>query len=188
MDPLEIIAIVFTVICVLLTIKQNIWCWLTGIVSIIAFSLLYFEGKLYSLLAIQSIFLIQSIYGWWNWGKGVKDKELPVTSVGFRILLHLGLTVVACGVFATYLDSYTDSSMPILDSLGAGVSLLANYYLTRKKLEAWPLWMLVNAILAGLFIHQEVYGLALLEFGLLVMSIKGFFEWNKNLNISRLSA
>ena len=46
MSILEIIAITFTLICVYLTSRQNILCWPTGIVSVIAFFLLYLNEEL----------------------------------------------------------------------------------------------------------------------------------------------
>ena len=42
MSILEIIAMTFTLICVYLTSKQNIWCWATGIVGVIAFLIIGF--------------------------------------------------------------------------------------------------------------------------------------------------
>ena len=67
MSTLEIIAVLFTLGCVALTARQNIWCWPVGIVGVIAFFLVFLEQKLYAETTLQVIFLLQSLYGWYNW-------------------------------------------------------------------------------------------------------------------------
>lgn len=182
MSVLEITAVIFTFICVILTTKQNIWCWPTGIVGVIAFFLLYFEQKLYVQGSIQVIFLIQSIFGWYNWTK-IKDGDvIHVTKRGkkeFKLdLVILGLGTAALTII---MSAKTDSALPFLDAFSAGLSLLANYYLTKKYLQAWPLWMSVNVLLASIFFYQGLVLAGILEVILLGISINGFIQWRKDL-------
>jgi len=48
MNPIEIVAAVFGVISVFLSVKQNIWSWPTAIVNVGLYIIVFFESKLYA--------------------------------------------------------------------------------------------------------------------------------------------
>lgn len=55
MNYIEIIATIFGVICVVLTIRQNIWCWPTGLVQVALYIIIFYQVKLYSDLILHVI-------------------------------------------------------------------------------------------------------------------------------------
>ena len=182
MSTLEIIAVLFTFICVALTARQNIWCWPTGIVGVIAFFLVFLEQKLYAETTLQVIFLLQSLYGWYNWVKGRDSKDLPVSS---RSLSGFGLDVafvllLAVG-FGYLLDNNTDTTQPYLDATTACISLLANWYLVKKRLQAWILWIAVDILLMVMFINQGLNLSAILYVVLLGFSTHALILWKRDL-------
>ncbi len=70
MSPLEIAAVVFTLANVWLAVKQNIWTWPTGIASVILYGVVFYQSRFYSNAALQIIYLILSIHGWYEWLHG----------------------------------------------------------------------------------------------------------------------
>lgn len=67
MTPIELIATVFGVITVYLTVKQNIWLFPTGIVMVTLYIFIFYEAKLYSDMLLQIIFISMNVYGWYYW-------------------------------------------------------------------------------------------------------------------------
>lgn len=63
---IEIIAVVFSLLCVLLAIKKNVFNWPMGIVAVTAYFILFYNLKLYADMTLQLFFLFQGLYGWYN--------------------------------------------------------------------------------------------------------------------------
>ena len=60
-------------------------------------------------------------------------------------------------------------------------SLAAQYLLTRKHIESWPLWIAVNITYVGLYVYKGLLLLALLQPVLMVLSIQGWLAWRREL-------
>jgi nicotinamide mononucleotide transporter len=182
LNYLEIIAFTFTLICVYLTSKQNIWCWATGIVGVIAFFILFLGEKLYFQTILQVIFFFQSVYGWYKWKKGTSGNELPVKKVRYsKLFEHLvGVVMLSVPIWG-FLHIFTDTPEPYLDSLTSLMAILATYYLINKYIEAWLVWMGFNILLCTLLLHQELYIVATLEGVLFFISLNGYIQWRKDI-------
>jgi len=179
---LEIIAFTFTLICVYLSSKQNIWCWATGIVGVIAFFILFLGEKLYFQTILQVIFFFQSIYGWYKWKKGTDGHELPIKSIGYgKLYIHLGFVTLIMVPLGWVLAENTEGVLPYLDTLTTGMALLATYYLINKYIEAWLVWMGFNIVLCTLLTYQGLYIVATLEGVLFFISLNAYIQWRKNL-------
>lgn len=181
---LELIATIFTLICVYLTAKHNIWCWIVGIIGIIAFFILFFIEKLYFQSILQIIFLFQSIYGWYKWKKIEINDKLHVKSIGLDELLNDSFLIILLSMLCgSYLSEYTDGVLPYLDTISMGLSILATYYLTNKQIESWLLWMIVNTILFIIAIYQNLFITSILEIILFFISLNAYITWKKNLKM-----
>jgi len=80
---------------------------------------------------------------------------------------------------AFYFRVYTGAALPWIDSLVATFSLYANYFLMKRKIENWWIWIFVNCVYVGLFIFKGLFISAGLYFILLILAIKGLKEWHK---------
>jgi len=182
MSTLEIIAVIFTLTCVTLTARQNIWCWPFGIVGIIAFFLVFLEQKLYAETTLQVVFLLQSLYGWYNWVKGRDSKDLPVSSRSLtRFVLDVAFVLLLAVGFGYLLDNNTDTTQPYLDATTACMSLLANWYIVNKRIQAWLLWITVDVLLMIMFINLGLNLSAILYVILLIFSIHALILWKRDL-------
>ena len=81
MSKIEIFAAVITVVSIVLTAIENIWCWPTGIVSVVLYAWIFWAARFYANAVLQIVvFLPLIIYGWYEWRHGGKnDTELPVS-------------------------------------------------------------------------------------------------------------
>src|SRR5687768_7179480 len=71
---LEGTAVFFGLISVYLSTRQNIWSWPTAIVNVSLFVLIFYRTKLYADAGLQVFFLVLSIYGWYEWLYGGKNR------------------------------------------------------------------------------------------------------------------
>lgn len=178
---LENLGIISTLICIWLNIKQNIWGWFWAIISSSIYGLVYFQAKLYSDMELQIVFIIISIYGWWQWVYGGEQKNnLPVTNTPKKYFLILITIVILISSISGYLHSkYTDASLPYFDSSLTAISLVAQWLMARKYIENWLLWIAANIGYIFMYFSKNLNGTSILYFILLAMAVKGFIDWQK---------
>ncbi|MEK7256754.1 MAG: nicotinamide riboside transporter PnuC [Bacteroidota bacterium] len=180
--PLEIVAALFSLVCVWLTVKRNIWCWPTAIIGVTAYFFVFYKSKLYSDMGLQVVFFIQSVYGWYFWLHGKKEdaEKVPIRRMQGRDWALTAATTAAMILILGWLsDQFTDTDVPYLDAAVASVSLIANLLMARKILENWQLWIAVDAVYVGLFLYKELYLTAVLYLIFFGMAIAGLYEWRK---------
>jgi nicotinamide mononucleotide transporter len=182
---LENLAIISTLICVWLNTKQNIWGWPWAIVSSVFYGIIFYKEALYSDMELQIVFIIISVYGWWQWlnGSVVKD-NLPVTNTPKNELIILALILALFAWLSGLLHSkYTDASMPYFDSTLTATSLVAQWMLAKKYLQNWALWMVANIGYVGMYFSKNLTGTSVLYIFLFGLAIKGYLDWKKTMVI-----
>ena len=156
---MEIIAVIFSLICVYLTVKKNIWAWGTGLIGVIAYGFVFFGANLYADFGLQFVFFAQGIYGWYNWvnNKDIATKELKTAHLSITEYIIYGISMVILYTTVVYiLSNYTDSQLPYVDSFVSILSLFANWLLAKRKIENWILWIIANVVFIWLFITKEL--------------------------------
>lgn len=181
MNIYEIIGVVFGLICVALTVRQNILSWPAGIISTVAFMFLFFEIKLYADTALQIFYLVTGFYGWYLWKHGGTNKtELKVRTLPKRKRIFYILALVpAVYLMSLFLRTFTDASLPFFDSLASTLSIFAQILLMKKWLENWVLWIVVDILSIGIYIYKDVYLTAGLYAIFLILATTGFITWYK---------
>lgn len=179
MSVLEIVAALMGVFSVWLTIRQHILCWPTGLVMVGLYIWIFFDAKLYSDAALQVVYVVLCSYGWYHWARGgLRESGLLVTrlaSAAFAcwivggILGSLGLGYV--------MSTRTDASFPYLDAVTTVLSLIAQFLMTRKKLESWIFWICVDVLAIGIYAAKGLQVTALLYGLFLVLAVLGLRAW-----------
>ncbi len=180
MNIIEIIAIVSTFLYVILSTKQSVYCWYPSIVGCLCFFILYMDEKLYMEMTIQVIFLVQSIYGLYNWSKSENIYESVVNKLSYKIFFeHLFLTIACAMLAGVLLDINTETQQPYFDAIASSIGLLGTWYLTKKYIQAWILWFVVDLLLLRMFLFQELYLSASFYVLMTFLSVKGYYDWHK---------
>jgi len=179
----EILAVIFGIISVYLSTREHIWSWPTALVNVALYFIVFLEAKLYADMGLQVIYFALSLYGWYEWLYGGENRtELHVSrvtrSLGLRLLL-IGLASAA--LLGTILARFTDASLPYLDSATTSTSLVAQWMMTRKILENWAVWVVVDVVYVGMFIFKKLYLTAGLYAVFLVLAVMGFIQWKRSL-------
>jgi nicotinamide mononucleotide transporter len=179
----EIIGAVLGLVSVWLTVRQNIWCWPTGLVMVALYVVVFFQTKLYADTGLQVIFFVLQVYGWYEWLHGGKNRsKLEVTQMTWQ--LGIVLLVIACGatvLLGYFLAAKTDAALPYWDSTATVLSLIAQWMLARKLIENWYLWITVDVLSIGMYTSKQLYLTAVLYVAFLVLAALGWVEWRKSL-------
>jgi nicotinamide mononucleotide transporter len=180
---LELVAVVTGFACVWLAARESIWNFPVAIVSCLLYVFVYYRARLYSDCYLQVLFIVLSIYGWYEWLYGGRDAtELGVTRTTRREWLAGAAFAVAFTLgFGYYLQYNTDASLPHLDSFTTAGSIVAQYLLTRKRLENWLLWILVDLIYVPVLWYKELYPTSLLYGLYLGLAAYGYWQWRREL-------
>jgi len=75
--------------------------------------------------------------------------------------------------------TYTDASAPWLDASLTAFSLVAQVWMAQKRLENWLLWIILDVIFVGLFIHKELYLTAGLYALFTLLAVHGWRQWQR---------
>ena len=180
---LELVAVVTGFACVWLAARESLWNFPVAIVSCALYILIYHRAHLYSDRNLQGLFIALSLYGWYEWLYGGRGKtELGVSRTTRREWLGAALFTLAYTLgFGYYLQHGTDAAFPYLDSFTTAGSIVAQYLLTRKRLENWLLWLAVDLIYVPVLWYKALYPTAALYFLYLALAAYGYWQWRRDM-------
>ena len=184
MSPLELVAAVVGALSVYLSVRQNIWSWPTAIVNVVLYTLVFYDAKLYADMGLQVIYAALSVYGWYEWLHGGENRtELHVSRTSRRLSVILSsLGLAGAGVLGVVLRGATDAALPFMDSFLSSTSLVAQWMMTKKKLENWLVWIGVDVLYVGMFIFKHLYLTAGLYAVFLVLAVRGYVDWRRSMS------
>jgi nicotinamide mononucleotide transporter len=180
---LEFVAVLFGIISVFLSVRQNIWSWPTALVNVALFFALFYKSGLYSDMGLQVVYFVLSLYGWYEWLYGGKGRtELRVSRTRPRTAaVLLGIAVVVWIVLARLTSRLPGVALPYLDAALTTASLAAQWMMTRKLLENWMLWIVLDIAYVGMFIFKGLYLTAANYAVYLVLAVLGHVAWKRSL-------
>lgn len=178
-SPCEIVASLTGFASVYLTVRNKVWLWPTGIISVLAYAWLFYSVRLYPDMVLQSLFFGLSVQGWIRWGRET-DPDSSIRILRLRnalwLLILMGLLYLVTGAFFARL---TNSSMPWWDSAILVLSLFAQGLLTYHYRENWYLWIAVDLLALYVYSAKELYLTLILYSLFLVMAVFGCVEWHR---------
>ncbi|MDR4954257.1 nicotinamide riboside transporter PnuC [Chryseobacterium sp. ES2] len=176
----EWFGVLFSVIQVLLARKNNVNNYLFGIAGILLTLYVMLTSKLYAEFTLNLYYLIMSIYGWlyWKFGKQKSEMEISVTTTNEKWITG-GIVLGTFILFWSFLTHFTDSDVPVWDSLVSAFAWAGMWLMARRKIENWVILNISNIISIPLMIHKELYLYAVLTSFLFLVAISGYIEWQK---------
>jgi nicotinamide mononucleotide transporter len=180
---IEAIGVVAGVGYVLFAIRESAWCWPSGIVSAVAYVVVFQAAHLPGQSALQALLGAICVYGWWSWRRGGTTSNALAVSRAKPALLAaaLALTAVAAVAAGLLLRHTTESVAPFWDGGLVAASLAAQWMAARKWLENWLVWIGVNVVSVGLYVSQGLLPTTGLYLVYLVMAVAGYRAWQRSL-------
>jgi nicotinamide mononucleotide transporter len=181
---LEFSAVLVGIVSVFLSVRQNIWSWPTALVNVALYSVVFYQSGLYSDMGLQVVYFALSLYGWYEWlYGGAGHTTLSVSRTPRRTWLILSVTGLAFWAVDGALTSRLPGvAVPYIDAATATTSLVAQYMMTRKLLENWIVWIVVDVAYVALFIWRGLYLTAVNYAVYLVLAVLGYLAWKRSLN------
>ncbi len=191
---LEGIAVIFGVLSVWFSSRENILVYPTGIINTILFTYIYaFKTGLYADSIVNIYYTVMSLKGWFMWGKKNDAQEhLAITksnvtqwlkALTFTIFWFSILLTLIMYIMPTYLDKtqFTESTFPVTDSINAALAFTGMWLMNKKKIEHWFFWIAVNTISIPLNASKNLAFTAIQYLIFLILAIVGYIAWRKKL-------
>ena len=147
---------------------------------------MFWQAQLYADMGLQGVYVLLCLYGWYEWLHGGPGRGVLVVTRTPRparpVLAALG--TAGAGLLGLALERLTDASLPFWDSSTTAFSLVAQYMQTRKWLENWVVWIVVDLVYLGIYTYKALYLMTGLYAVFLVLAVLGHLDWTRSLEAS----
>ena len=183
---LEATAIVFGLMSVWFSKKNNIWVYPTGIISTVIFIYLLYNWNLLGDMLINVYYFSMSIYGWYYWTRKSGSTDLnPISQMSqleFRRALAL-FVFALCFVLVIYtLFDKWNNVIAYVDTLTTAIFFVGMWLMARRKIENWLFWIVGDLISIPLY-YVKGYSLTSIQYLIFtIVAVAGYYAWKKELN------
>jgi len=184
--PIEMMAVFCGLANVSLIIRRSIWNYPFGFLMVVLYARIFYDYQLYSDALLQVYFFLIQFYGLYYWLKGRADdgkiivEYLPRT----KYTVYFGIALIGWLALSSLMSNFTDASYPFWDGAIAALSVLAQFLLSRRHIESWYLWIVVDLLAIGLFYTKGLEPTAALYGVFLVLATIGLLQWIKASHVS----
>lgn len=181
MSAIEAVAALLGLVNVWLVVRRSVWNYPFGLIMVTLYARIFFDAKLYSDALLQIFFFAVQLYGWWNWSRSrAESGEVRVLRLGPRQRLAWGASCAAAVLaWGAAMHSWTDASYPWWDAGVAIPSVAAQILLSRRFIENWWLWILVDLLAIGLYAAKDLWLTAGLYAVFLGLATWGLLAWRR---------
>ena len=204
---IEAVGTLAGLLCIWLASLEKISNYAFGLINVTLFAIIFFQIQLYASLLLQLFFFAANIYGWYAWSRQNSQQEaelqirwlpLPKAIAWFvACVVAIGLMTVYINPVFAFLTRVAVSAMsgiglnvtmpelqpdafPFWDSCMMVLSIAAMILMTRKYVENWLLWVIINVISVAIFALQGVYAMSLEYLLLTFIALNGSRMWIKS--------
>ena len=183
-SAVQIVSTICLFLYVILMTRQNVWCWIFGILSSAFYIISCIHTKLYLEGILNFYYVIVGFYGWYLWLHKNKDGETKTLQIGeWRAFAHIA-NIFVCAALTFLLgrmeQKYTTSPRPFFDAAMTVFSFSATILEARKILSAWIYWFVIDGAGIALMIDRDMKIYALQNAVLTALCVKGYLDWRKN--------
>jgi len=183
---IEVFGVISGLLFLYFEIKENYLMWPLGLITSALYFVIFFKSKFYADMSLQIYYVAISLYGWYFWtraGKTDKKEDVPISKLNLKqAIMYLVISTILFVLYANILVKYTDSPLPYWDSFTTALSIVATFMLTRKIIEQWLIWVVIDAVSLGLYIYKGLYPTAILFTVYTLLAIVGYLQWKKSYN------
>jgi nicotinamide mononucleotide transporter len=186
---LDIFTTILGLLYIWLEYRAHIALWVIGIIMPALDIVLYWQHGLYGDAGMACYYTLAALYGLyvWKFKKTRKTKQaLPIIHMPRRLYLPAVVCFfLAWGLIYYVLVTWTNSTVPVLDSFTNALSFIGLWALARKYLEQWLFWIVVDIVCCVLYVQKGIPFKAAL-YGLYVLiAIAGYYKWKKMTKITK---
>ena len=178
---MEIFAVLFAIIYLLLAVKQDVRCWYAAILSSSLYFFIMLSAKLYMEAYLQIFYILMAVYGWLQWNKvNVNKRKFIVRTWSIKQhVIVISMILMFAYISGSLLNIYTKAALPFIDAFTTWGAIVATYMVAKKLLENWIYWFVIDSISILLFLSRELYLTSILFFVYLIIIYFGYRSWTK---------
>lgn len=179
---IEIIAVVFGLLYIVLAAKENSWCWPAAFIGTGTSIYLFWNGELLMESGLNVYYLAMAVFGWWQWQYGGSDKTV-LSIQSWPLINHvIALAVIAVLTLGSgyLLSQNTHAALPYLDSFTTWSAVITTWMVARKVLENWLYWIVINSASIYLYIDRAFFLYAVLYALYIIIAVFGYRQWRKS--------
>lgn len=182
---LQIVGATLGLIYLWLEYKANIWLWVVSAIMPMVHGTLYLTEGVYADAAMQLYYVLAAVYGLAVWRRKPKSQSEGKTSgriqhtpVAWVLPLVLVYGVLHVAIYFL-LTEFTDSTVPLFDAMSTALSVVAMWMLSRKLVEQWLVWLVVDMISVGLYLYKGIPITAGLYLVYCILAVAGYMRWRR---------
>jgi nicotinamide mononucleotide transporter len=146
----------------------------------ILYFVVFYRAQLLSDTLLQVFFLVFTLYGWWNWARGVRtDGEVRVLPLAPGKMMLALLAGAAGSLLLGVAAKRLHAALPWLDATLTSFSLVASWWGARRHTASWWLWIAVDLVYIGEYLYKGLRATALLYAGLVLLAALGLRDWRR---------
>lgn len=166
------------------SVKERIWVYPIGLISVSIYVYLSFIYGIYADMGINIYYVFMSIYGWYRWlqpSESGTAKEITRNS-GKEWLLSIVLFLLSWVILFVILQRFTDSEIPLWDSLTTSLAIVGMWLMAEKKVEHWLFWIATDLLSIPLYYYKNLLLTSGQFFVFTILAVIGWLQWNKSLS------
>ena len=202
---IEAVGTIFGLLCIWYASKEKIFNFYFGLINVTLFAIIFYQIQLYANLLLQIFFFVMNLYGLYAWGKSTSsDDGLKIRWLSKpQLILTIIASLIAIGILANFINLFFNTltliavklmqlvipsiampalqpdPYPLMDAAVTILSIVAMVQMTRKLVENWIVWVIIDLISIVLYAKQGVYFMALEYVLLTAIALNGTIEWIK---------
>lgn len=201
---IEAIGTLAGLLCIWLASKEKIINYPFGLLNVVLFAIIFFQIQLYASLLLQLFFFAANLYGWYAWSQQTSDNQTALrirwlslpSAIGWGIACVIGIGLMTLYINPVFgfltriavnlmqgmgmqvaMPTLQPDAFPFWDACLMVLSIVAMILMTRKYVENWLLWVVVNVISVMIFARQGVWAMSLEYMILTVIALNGTRLW-----------
>jgi nicotinamide mononucleotide transporter len=182
--PLEAASVLFSVLYLVLAIRESLWCWPAAFLSSVLTLVVVFSVRLYSEVALNVYYAAMAVFGWYQWRYGGRPRGAAELPIGvWPLKMHaraIGGSVALASIVGLLMSRYTQAAFPYLDAFLAVSSVVTTYMVARKILENWLYWLVIDSLWLYVYWQRELYLFVGLFALYLVLVVIGLVRWHRD--------
>jgi len=183
----EFFGVLFSIIYVILSIKQNILCWLALIIAAILNGYAFFTIGLPLQSVMQLFFIVVGLSGLKNWSEQEKNKLIVQSwNIKNHVMIICTGSILTLVLFKFLNSDLISNSMflskdPFFDALMFMFNIIPMYMTTKKILESWLYFIWIDIISGFFYLYTGDYFYCFLFFFYIPFAIHGYLTWKNDL-------
>lgn len=183
---LELTAILFGLLSVWMSKKNNILVFPTGLINTSIYVFLLWKWSLLGDMMINAYYFIMSLYGWYIWSRKKGDQaEYPIATINNeekkKAILLFVATIIFVVLVYLFFNKFTNW-MSYLDTFITGIFFVGMWLMAKRKIENWIFWIIGNIISIPLYFAKGYTFTSLQYLIFTIIAYYGYLEWKKILH------